>query len=61
MEGRVGLGTTMVSEQSAQDCYMTGITVVSCSYRHASQGNWSAAVMSVEPLTSWAMSRDANH
>jgi len=30
-----------VSKQSAQDRYVTAITVVSCSSRHASLGNWS--------------------
>jgi len=35
---------------------MTAITVVSCSNRHASPGNWS-----VELATSWAASHDANH
>jgi len=40
---------------------VTGVTDVSCSNRHASLGNWSAAPMGVEPLTSWATSRDANH
>jgi len=39
MEGWVSLGTTTVSEQSAQDCYVTAITVVSCSNRDASLGN----------------------
>jgi len=38
MEGWVGLGTTTVSKQSVQDCYMTA---VSCSSRNASLGNWS--------------------
>jgi len=40
IEGWVGLGTTMVSKQSAQDCCVTEITVISCSDRHASPGNW---------------------
>jgi len=40
MEGWVGLGTTMVSKQSAQDRYITEITIISCSDRHASPGNW---------------------
>jgi len=53
------LGTTTVSKQSAQGRYVTAITVVSYSNRHASLGNWSVAAMSVEYLTSWAMSRDA--
>jgi len=39
-EGWVGLGSTTVSEQSAQDRYLTAITVVSCST--ALLGNWSA-------------------
>jgi len=30
-----------VSKQSAQDRYVTAITVVSCSSHHASLGNWS--------------------
>jgi len=37
MEGWVGLGTTTVSEQSAQDCYVADITVVSCANRHDSR------------------------
>jgi len=40
MEGWVGLGTTMVSKQCAQDRYVTEITVISCSDCHASSGNW---------------------
>jgi len=40
MEGWVGLDTTMVSKQSAQNRYVAEITVVSCSDRHASLGNW---------------------
>jgi len=36
MKGWVGLGTTTVSKQSAQDRYVTDIAVVSCSNRHAS-------------------------
>jgi len=56
MEGCVNLGTTTMSKQSAQDRYVTAITVVSCSSRHASLGNWNAAAMSVEPLTFWATS-----
>jgi len=34
------LATTMVSKQSAQDCYVTEIAVISCSDRHASPSNW---------------------
>jgi len=45
MKGWVGLDTTTVSNQSLQDCYVTAITVVSCSNRHALQGNWSAAAI----------------
>jgi len=41
MEDWNGLGTTTASKQSAQDRYVTAITVVSCSCRHASLGNWS--------------------
>jgi len=40
MEGWVGLGTTMVGKQSAQDHYVTGTTVISCSDRRTSSGNW---------------------
>jgi len=40
MEGWVGLDTTMVSRQSAQDHYVIKITVISCSDCHASPGNW---------------------
>jgi len=40
IEGWVGLGTSKVSKQSAQDCYVMEITVISCSDRHASPGNW---------------------
>jgi len=36
MEGWVGLSTTTMSKQSAQDRYVTEITVVSCSDCHAS-------------------------
>jgi len=41
MEGWVGLGTTTVSKQSAQNRYVTAITAVSCWSRYASQDNWS--------------------
>jgi len=41
IEGWDGLGTITVSKQSAQDCYVTAITVVSCSSGCASLGNWS--------------------
>jgi len=61
METWVGLGTTMVSKQPAYDRYVTEIIVVSCSERHASLGNWSVEATRVEPLTSWATSRDANN
>jgi len=40
----MGLCTTRVSKQSAQDRYVTGITVVSCSNRHVSLGNWNVGV-----------------
>jgi len=40
MEGWVGLGTTMVSKQSAQDRYVMEITVVSCSDCHALLVGW---------------------
>jgi len=61
--GWVGLVTTTVSKQSAEDRYVMEITVVSCSDRHALPGNWkrSKMNMSVEPTTSRAESRDANH
>jgi len=58
MEGWAGLGSTTVSKRSAQDRYMADITVVSCSNRHASLGNWSTEA---ELTTSRATSRDANH
>jgi len=61
-EGRlIGLSTTTVSKQSVQERYVTGITAVSCSNRHASLGNWGAPAISVELTTSRAVSRDANH
>jgi len=34
------IGTTTASKQSAQDRYVTEITVISCSDRHASPDNW---------------------
>jgi len=40
MESWVSLRTTTVSKQSAQNRYMTEITVISCSDHHASPGNW---------------------
>jgi len=40
-EGWVGLSTTTASKQSAQNRYVTAITVVSCSSLHTSMGNWS--------------------
>jgi len=36
----IDLITITVSEQSAQDCYVTEMTVVSCSDRHASLVGW---------------------
>jgi len=54
MEGQVALCNTTVSKQSASNCYMTAITVVSCSNCHASLGNWRAGAIGVEPLTSQA-------
>jgi len=51
----------MVSEQYVLDRHVTEIAIVSCSDRHASLGNWSAGVTSVEPTTCRAASRDANH
>jgi len=61
MDSWVGLGTTTVSKQSLQDRYETAIAVVSCSDSRTSQGNWNAVDLSIEPLTSWAMSHYANH
>jgi len=58
IEGWVGLGATTASKQSAQDRYVTSITLVSCSKRSASQGNWIVAAMSVELTIYWAMSPD---
>jgi len=49
----------MVSKQSAKDCYVTAITVVGCSNRRASLGNWSEGAVSVELATFRAASRDA--
>jgi len=43
-----GWKVTMASKQSAQDRYVAGIAVVSCSNRHASLGKWGAVAMSVE-------------
>jgi len=61
-EGWVNLGTTMMSKQSTQDHYMTSITAVNCSNRHAPRGNWSAGLyMSVELTTSLAASHDTIH
>jgi len=40
-ESWVDLGTTTVNNQSSRDRYVTAITVVSCSSRHVSLGNWS--------------------
>jgi len=38
MESWVGLGTSMVSKQSAQNRYVTAITAISCLDRQASPG-----------------------
>jgi len=56
MEGWVGLSTTTVTIQSAQDRYVTGITVVSCSNRHVSKGNCerSGWASNSRPLGPWA-------
>jgi len=48
----------MVSKQSNQDRYVTAITVVSCSYCHASLGNLGGGV---ELTIFRAANRDANH
>jgi len=61
MEGWVGLSTMTASKQSAQDRYVTAVTVISCSSRRASLGNWSTGEPSIELTTSRATSRDANH
>jgi len=58
IKGWVDLSTTTVSK-SAQHRYVTDITVVSCSRRHTSLGNWSTG--RVELTISWAASGDANH
>jgi len=55
MGGWTGLGTT-----TAHDRCVTEI-VVSCSDRHASLGNWSAAVVSVELTIFRVVCRDADH
>jgi len=55
MEGCVGLGTTKVSKQFFQDRYVTAITVVSCSVRHISLGNWrTVSIELMRPLGSQA-------
>jgi len=54
------LANTM-RKQSAQDRYVTEITVVSCSNRHASLGNWSAWAMSVELMTWRIAIHNSNH
>jgi len=53
----VGLGTTTVSKQSAQDRNITVFTVVSCSSRHASLNNFSTG----ERRTHYLSGRDADH
>jgi len=52
MEDWVGLGTTTVSKQFAQDRHVTAMTVVSCSSRHASMGNWSTGKHPTHDLSS---------
>jgi len=62
MEGWVGLGTTAVSKQFAQDRYVTEIIVVSCLNCHAaSLGNWNAEAINIEPLLSRTVSHDTDH
>jgi len=67
MEGRVGLGTTMVIKQSAQDRYVTEITVISCSDRHASPSNWKRSWLrasnsrSLEPKAAMLTTTPPNH
>jgi len=56
MEGSVGLATTMLSKQSAQDRYVMEITTDSCWNCQTSLGYWSVAAMSVELMTSRALS-----
>jgi len=54
IEGWVGLGTTILGKQSAQDRYVTEVAVVSCSNRYASLGSvgsCSAVAMSAELTT----------
>jgi len=60
MEGWVGLGTTMVSKQSAQDRYVAEITVLLRPSRLIVKLETQQA-MSVELTTSCAVSRDSNH
>jgi len=50
IEGWVGLGTTIVSKQSAQDCYVIAMTVVIYSSCHASLGNWRTGTSNSWPL-----------
>jgi len=61
MEDWVGLGTTAVSKQSARDHYVTDITVVSCSNRYASLGNYGVQRLWASNPSPRAASRDANH
>jgi len=57
MEDWAGLGTTTVSKQSAQDRYVTEMTVIRYSDRHASPQQ----AMSVQLMISRAECHDANH
>jgi len=64
MKGWVGVGTTIVSKQSAQDRYVMEITAISCSDHHASRGNWKRSRLWASnsgATTSLAESHDANH
>jgi len=47
--------------ESAQESYVTAITVDSCSNRHASLANFSTGGLNVELTTSRSTSLDANH
>jgi len=61
MEGWVGLGTTIVIKQSAQDRYVMEVALLAGQTSCASLGSWSAVAKSIESLTAWTTSNDANH
>jgi len=60
MEGWVGLSTTMVSKQSAQDRYVMEISYYLLVPSRLTEQLEMQQAMSVELMTSWVESRDAN-